>query len=88
MVKISPSTRLPSARWKAQTLATPPKERLKDKRADWLAYNRRADIVLLPSGKKSTQFFPHSADDSKLIWQVPKPPLAKVQGRSVDDSET
>jgi OmpA family/PEGA domain len=57
----------------------PPKARLKDKRADWLAYNRRADIVLLPSGKKSAQFFPHNADDSKLIWQVPKPPLAKVQ---------
>ena len=57
----------------------PPKARLKDKRADWLAYNRRADIVLLPSGKKSAQFFPHNADDSKLIWQMPKPPLAKVQ---------
>jgi hypothetical protein len=57
----------------------PPKMRLRDKRADWLAYNRRADIVLLPSGKKSAQFFPHNADDSKLIWQVPKPPLSKVQ---------
>jgi hypothetical protein len=59
--------------------SAPPKARLKDKRSDWLAYNRRADIVLLPSGKKSAQFFPHSADDSKLIWQMPKPPLAKVQ---------
>jgi hypothetical protein len=59
--------------------SAPPKARLADKRSDWLAYNRRADIVLLPSGKKSAQFFPHSADDSKLIWQVPKPPLAKVQ---------
>jgi hypothetical protein len=57
----------------------PPKARLRDKRADWLAYNRRADIVLLPSGKKSAQFFPHTADDSKLIWQMPKPPLKKVQ---------
>ena len=57
----------------------PPKARLKDKRTDWLAYNRRADIVLLPSGKKSAQFFPHSADDSALIWQVPKPPLKKVE---------
>ena len=57
----------------------PPKARLKDKRADWLAYNRRADIVLLPSGKKSAQFFPHNADDSSLIWQVPKPALKKVE---------
>lgn len=58
---------------------TPPKARLRDVRTDWLAYNRRADIVLLPAGKKSSQFFPHTADDSKLIWQMPKPPLAKVQ---------
>ena len=57
----------------------PPKARLKNKRADWLAYNRRADIVLLPSGKKSAQFFPHSADDSGLIWQMPKPALKKVE---------
>jgi hypothetical protein len=57
----------------------PPAPRLKNKRVDWLAYNRRADIILLPSGKKSTQFFPHSADDSGLIWQMPKPPLKKVQ---------
>jgi hypothetical protein len=59
--------------------SAPPKARLKNVRTDWLAYNRRADIVLLPSGKKSAQFFPHSADDSSLIWQMPKPPLKKVQ---------
>ena len=59
--------------------SAPPKARLKSVRTDWLAYNRRADIVLLPSGKKSAQFFPHSADDSSLIWQMPKPPLKKVQ---------
>jgi hypothetical protein len=57
----------------------PPKARLRDKRADWLAYNRRADIILLPSGKKSAQFFPHNADDAKLIWQMPKPALKKVE---------
>ena len=60
----------------------PPAKRFKTKTAkrnDWLAYNRRADIVLQPSGKKSTQFFPHGADDSDIIWQVPKPALKKVQ---------
>ncbi|MGB0034398.1 MAG: OmpA family protein, partial [Candidatus Acidiferrales bacterium] len=41
----------------------PPKARAKNVQGDWLAYNRRADIVLLPSGKKSAQFYPHSADD-------------------------
>jgi outer membrane protein OmpA-like peptidoglycan-associated protein len=56
----------------------PPKARLRNRTADWYAYNRRADVVLLPSGKKSSQYFPHDADDSGLIWQVPKPPLRKV----------
>ena len=36
----------------------PPKARLKNVEGNWLAYNRRADIVLLPSGKKSAQFYP------------------------------
>lgn len=58
---------------------TPPRARLRNVRGDWLAYNRRADIVLLPSGKKSAQFFPHNADDSKIIWQIPKASLKKVE---------
>jgi hypothetical protein len=57
----------------------PPKMRMRNKMGDWYAYNRRADIVLLPSGKKSAQFFPHNADDSGLIWSIPKPPLKKVE---------
>jgi hypothetical protein len=56
-----------------------PKARAKNKQGDWLAYNRRADIVLLPSGKKSLQFFPHNADDSGIIWQIPKASLKKVE---------
>ena len=42
----------------------PPDKRFKTKTAkhnDWLAYNRRADIVLQPSGKKSSQYFPHAS---------------------------
>jgi OmpA family/PEGA domain len=56
-----------------------PQSRLRRPTAMWYAYNRRADIVLLPSGKKSTQYFPNAADDSGLIWQVPVPPLRKVE---------
>jgi hypothetical protein len=56
-----------------------PKFMKNQKETSWLAYNRRADIVLLPSGKKSAQFFPNSADDAQLIWQRPKPPLKKVE---------
>ncbi len=57
----------------------PPKARLRDKHTDWLSYNRRVDVILLPAGTKSAQFFPHSADDSGLIWMLPKPSLKKVQ---------
>lgn len=57
----------------------PPRARQRNVRGDWLAYNRRADIILLPSGKKSAQFFPHNADDSGIIWQIPKASLKKVE---------
>jgi hypothetical protein len=57
----------------------PAKARMHNKEGDWYAYNRRADIVLLPSGKKSSQYFPHNADDSGLIWQIPKPSLKKIE---------
>jgi hypothetical protein len=57
----------------------PPKAREHNKQGDWLAYNRRADVVLLPSGTKSAQFYPHNADDSGVMWQIPKPPLKKVE---------
>ena len=56
-----------------------PKARLKNVEGDWLAYNRRVDIVLLPTGKKSAQFYPHNAGDSQIIWQAPKPTLKKVE---------
>ena len=56
-----------------------PRVRARRPTAMWYAYNRRADIVLLPSGKKSSQYFPNAADDSSLIWQVPQPPLRKVE---------
>jgi hypothetical protein len=56
-----------------------PKARERNKQGSWLAYNRRADIVLLPSGNKSAQFYPNNADDSGIIWQMPKPPLKKVE---------
>ncbi|MGB6429648.1 MAG: OmpA family protein, partial [Candidatus Acidiferrales bacterium] len=57
----------------------PPKARLHNKTGDWYANNRRVDIVLLPSDKKSAQFFPHAAADSGLIWQIAKPTLKKVE---------
>ncbi|MFZ0885337.1 MAG: OmpA family protein [Candidatus Acidiferrales bacterium] len=57
----------------------PPKARLRNVTGDWYAYNRRADIVLQPTNKTSTQFYPHNADDSGILWQIPKPSLKKVE---------
>lgn len=51
----------------------PPKQRMREKYADWLAYNRRVDMTLQPSGLHSTEYYPHNAADSKLLWQVPRP---------------
>jgi len=59
--------------------AKAPKSRANNAQGYWLAYNRRADVVLLPSGKKSSQFYPNAADDSGIIWQIPKPALSKVE---------
>ncbi|HUO35827.1 MAG TPA: OmpA family protein [Candidatus Acidoferrum sp.] len=56
-----------------------PKGREKNFTGNWYAYNRRVDVVLLPADKKSSQFFPHNADDSELIWQIPMPSLKKVE---------
>jgi hypothetical protein len=32
------------------------------------AYNRRADLVLLPKGAQSTQYFPGTVAESKLLF--------------------
>ena len=56
-----------------------PQARTRNVRGTYLVYNRRADIILLPSGKKSAQYFPNNADDSGLIYQIPKPALKKVE---------
>jgi peptidoglycan-associated lipoprotein len=53
--------------------------RVRSKRADWLAHNRRVDIVLRPSGDRSDRYYPHNADDSNILWQVPKPSRRRVE---------
>lgn len=56
-----------------------PRVRLRSRQADWLAHNRRVDIVLRPSGQRSRRHYPHNADDSGILWQVPKPSRQTVQ---------
>jgi outer membrane protein OmpA-like peptidoglycan-associated protein len=57
----------------AQNKNTPPKARLKAAAVDWMAYNRRVDVVLQPLGMKSSKYYPHQAADSSVLWQRAKP---------------
>lgn len=45
----------------------------------WLAYNRRADLVLQPTRQQSTMFYPADAPDAHLVWQRPEPSLKKLE---------
>ena len=56
-----------------------PKDRITKFRATWLAYNRRVDIVLLPTNAESARFYPQQAADSQILWQRPKPPRSAVE---------
>ena len=56
-----------------------PQKRERNKRATWLAYNRRVDVTLMPSDHKSAQFYPNSAPDSDILWQTPKPGVKQVE---------
>jgi hypothetical protein len=57
----------------------PPEKLTKDRRATWLAYNRRVDIVLVPANTESQRFFPNQAEDSEILWQKPKPSRSTVE---------
>ena len=57
----------------------PPETRVKNFTATWLAYNRRVDILLLPTNAASERFYPHNAADSQILWQRPKPARSVVE---------
>jgi hypothetical protein len=50
-----------------------PETHVKNQQATWLAYNRRADITLLPKNEASVRFYPNQAPDSDVLWQRAKP---------------
>jgi len=56
-----------------------PKDRITKFRATWLAYNRRVDVILLPTNAESARFYPQQAADSQVIWQRPKPARSEVE---------
>lgn len=56
----------------------PPEAYLKDTHTSWLAYNRRVDILFLPSNKESEKYYPNSTPDSNILWQRAKPDRSVV----------
>ena len=57
----------------------PPKDWIRNFQSTWLAYNRRVDVVLLPTNAESARFYPTKAEDSGILWQRPKPARAAVE---------
>jgi hypothetical protein len=62
-----------------QNPATAPRPRLRNVRGNWLAHNRRVDVVLRPTSKASLRYYPHTSDDASILWQVPKPARSAVE---------
>ena len=56
----------------------PPENRVRNSQASWLAYNRRVDILLIPTNAESERFYPNQAPDSEILWQRPKPARTTV----------
>jgi hypothetical protein len=57
-----------------------PEKFVHDSRATYLAYNRRVDIVLMPTNAESVRLYPNQAQDSEILWQIPKPARNKIEG--------
>jgi OmpA family/PEGA domain len=57
-------------------------------KATWLAYNRRVDIILEPTGQQSTQAFPNDTSDARILWQRSQPGLQKVESAANSASHT
>jgi OmpA family protein/PEGA domain-containing protein len=49
------------------------------KKATWLAYNRRVDVILEPAGQQSTEAYPNDAPDARILWQRAVPNLKSVE---------
>lgn len=56
-----------------------PKWMAHDKRATWLAYNRRVDIVLEPAEQQSAEIYPDDAPDAHVLWSLKEPSLKTVE---------
>ena len=60
----------------------PPEKQKRDSQTTWLAYNRRVDVVLVPTNAESERFYPNQAADSEVLWQKPKPSRSTVEANN------
>jgi outer membrane protein OmpA-like peptidoglycan-associated protein len=60
----------------------PQETRIRNFRATWLAYNRRVDIVLLPTKAESVRLYPNQAADSEILRQRPRPSRSVVESNN------
>jgi hypothetical protein len=70
----------------AQNPQPQPKWMENKKKATWLAYNRRVDVILEPSGQQSTEAYPNDSPDARILWQRPVPKLKAVQSAQQSSS--
>jgi len=63
----------------AQDPQKPEKWETRHMRTTWLAYNRRADVILQPRDVQSAKDYPNDVTYARLLWQRPEPSLRKIQ---------
>ena len=59
-----------------------------NEKTTWLAFNRRADLVLEPTGQQSLRIYPADLPDARLPWQRREPSLKKVETDSTAHATT
>lgn len=58
----------------------PPRARARARRVNWLAHNRRVDVVLVgPKGGTGVRYYPHEADDADILWRYAKPSRGTIE---------
>ena len=63
----------------------PPQKWMMHRKADtWLAYNRRVDIILEPTGQESTTLYPNDAPGARILWERSTPSLKAVESASTN----
>lgn len=63
----------------AKNPTQPPETFARNFTATWLAYNRRVDVLLIPTNLESLRFYPNQAPDSTVMWQRAKPSKGLVE---------